>query len=208
MGELIVTEFMTLDGVAQAPGGPEEDPEGGFAYGGWQAPLFDDEAGGVVFDQAKSMGALLLGRRTYDIFAGYWPTAPAEWDFTQLLNRVPRYVATRTLSDPLGWEGASVLEGDLAEGVAALKERHGQVHVIGSLGLVQSLLAQGLVDRMHLWVYPVVLGSGKRVFEGGAMPAALRLTTSRVFANGSLQLAYEWAGEPTVGDMSNPEGAA
>lgn len=202
MSELVITEFMTLDGVAQAPGGPEEDPEGGFAYGGWQAPLIDDEAGRLVFDQARTMGALLLGRRTYDIFAGYWPKAPAEMDFTRLLNSVPKYVATRTLEEPLGWEGASVLEEDLAGGVARLKERHGQVHVIGSLDLVQSLLAQGLVDRMNLWLYPVVLGRGKRVFEGGAVPSALRLTSSRVFPNGSLQLSYERAGEPAVGDMS------
>lgn len=208
MGELIVTEFTTLDGVAQAPGGPEEDPEGGFAYGGWQAPLFDDEAGGLIFDQAKGMDALLLGRRTYDIFAAYWPKAPAEMDFTRLLNRIPKFVATRTLEGPLDWEGASVLEGELAEGVAGLKERYGRVHVIGSLGLVQSLLAQGLVDRMNLWMYPLVLGRGKRVFEGGAVPSALRLTTSRVFPNGSLQLEYAWAGEPAVGDMTELDGNA
>ncbi|NUS15598.1 MAG: dihydrofolate reductase [Streptomyces sp.] len=208
MGELIVTEFTTLDGVAQAPGGPEEDPEGGFAYGGWQAPLFDDEAGGLIFDQAKGMDALLLGRRTYDIFAAYWPKAPAEMDFTRLLNRIPKFVATRTLEGPLDWEGASVLEGELAEGVAGLKERYGRVHVIGSLGLVQSLLAQGLVDRMNLWMYPLVLGRGKRVFEGGAVPSALRLTTSRAFPNGSLQLEYAWAGEPAVGDMTELDGNA
>jgi dihydrofolate reductase len=202
MSELIVTEFMTLDGVAQAPGAPEEDPEGGFAYGGWQAPLLDDETGGVIFDQAKDMGALLLGRRTYDIFAGYWPTAPAEMDFTQLLNRIPKFVATRTLKDPLSWDGANVLDGGLAERVARLKDGYGRVHVIGSLGLVQSLLAQRLVDRLNLWVYPVVLGSGKRVFEGGAMPSALRLTTSRTHPNGTLQLTYAWDGDPAVGDLS------
>ncbi|MFF1839871.1 dihydrofolate reductase family protein [Streptomyces sp. NPDC058231] len=207
MGELIVTEFMTLDGIAQAPGAPDEDPEGGFEYGGWQAPLIDAEADGLVLDQVRSMDALLLGRRTYDIFAGYWPTAPAELDFTRLLNRIPRYVATRTLKDPLSWEGARVLDGGLAEGVAGLKESYGQVHVLGSLDLVQSLLAQGLVDRLNLWVYPVVLGSGKRVFEGGAVPSALRPTKSRVFPNGSLQLAYEWAGEPAVGDLGNPDEA-
>lgn len=202
MGEITVTEFMTLDGVAQAPGGPEEDPEGGFAYGGWQAPLVDAESGGLVFEQAKSMDALLLGRRTYDIFAGYWPTAPAEMDFTRLLNRVPKFVASRTLKEPLDWEGSSVLEGELAEGVARLKERYERIHVIGSLDLVRSLLAQRLVDRLQLWVHPLVLGSGKRVFEGGAAPAALRLTSSRVFPTGSLQLTYEWAGEPTVGDLT------
>lgn len=208
MSELVVTEFMTLDGVAQAPGGPEEDPGSGFAYGGWQAPLLDEEAGGQIFDQAKGMGALLLGRRTYEIFAGYWPTAPAEMDFTGLLNRVPKYVASRSLREPLGWQGSSVLEGDLAEGVAGLKERYGQVNVIGSLDLVQSLLAQRLVDRLNLWVYPVVLGGGKRVFEGGALPSALRLTESRTFANGVLRLDYTWAGDPTVGDLAHPEESA
>jgi len=207
MGELIVTEFMTLDGIAQAPGGPDEDPTGGFAYGGWQAPLADAAAGGRIFDQAKTMDALLLGRRTYDIFAEYWPTAPAEMDFTRLLNRVPKYVATCTLKDPLSWEGASVLAGDLAEGVAALKERYDRVHVIGSLNLLQSLLGQGLVDRLNLWVYPVMLGSGKRVFEGGAVPSALRMTGSQLFPNGVLQLEYAWAGAPTVGNLSNPDEA-
>ena len=207
MGKLIVTEFMTLDGIGQAPGGPEEDPEGGFEYGGWQAPFVDPEAGSVIFDRAKDMDALLLGRRTYDIFAGYWPNAPAEMDFTRLLNRIPKYVATRTLKGPLAWEGSTVLEGELAQAVAGLKARYDRVHVIGSLDLVQSLLGQGLVDRLALWVYPVVLGAGKRVFEGGAMPSALRLERSRVFANGSLQLEYECAGEPTVGDLGNPDRA-
>jgi dihydrofolate reductase len=199
MGELIVTEFMTVDGVAQAPGARDEDREDGFDFGGWQMPLVGAEDGGLMFEQAKDMDALLLGRRTYDIFAAYWPTDQADGDFKVLLNRVPKYVATRTLKDPLSWENSSVLEGGLAEGVTGLKARHDRVHVIGSLNLVQSLFAQGLVDRLHLWVYPLVLGTGKRVFEGGAVPSALRLTESRVFPNGSLQLAYERAGEPNLG---------
>lgn len=199
MGELIVTEFTTVDGVAQAPGAPDEDRAGGFEFGGWQMPLVGTEDAGLIFDQAKDMGALLLGRRTYDIFAAYWPTDVAEGDFKILLNRVPKYVATRTLEDPLDWEGADVLDGELAAGVAGLKKRYGRVHVLGSLTLVQSLLAQGLVDRLHLWIYPLVLGQGKRVFEGGAMPSALRLVQSRTFANGSIHLEYERAGEPDLG---------
>jgi len=202
MGELIVTEYMTLDGVAQSQSGPEEDSSGGFAYGGWQVPLSDPEADGLAFEQAQDMDALLLGRRTYDIFAPYWPTAPAEIGFTGLFNRVPKYVVTRTLEDPLDWAGASVLEGDLAEAVAGLKERHERVHVVGSLNLLQSLLALGLVDRLNLWVHPVILGPGKRVFEDGAAPAALRLTKSRVFPNGSLQLEYAKTGAPAVGDLT------
>lgn len=203
MGKLIVTEFMTLDGVAQAPGGPDEDKDSGFAYGGWQAPLLEPAADGLVFDQAKSMDALLLGRKTYDIFAAYWPSAPDEIEFKGLLNEVPKYVASRTLADPLGWNNASVLEGDLAEAVAALKERHDEVQVIGSLDLLQSLLNLGLVDRLHLWVYPLVLGRGKRVFETGTVPSALRLVDSSVFANGTVKLDFEPSGEPTTGDMAN-----
>ena len=123
MGNIIVTEFMTLDGVGQAPGAPARTPTAG-ADGGWQAPLLDEASGAVLFEQAARMDALLLGRRTYDIFAAYWPHAPAEIPFTELLNRVPKYVATRTLEDPLAWSGSSVVGGDLAAGVAALKQRH------------------------------------------------------------------------------------
>jgi dihydrofolate reductase len=202
VGKLIVTEFMTLDGVAQAPGMPDEDREGGFEHGGWQAPVFDPSAGDVMVDDASGMDALLLGRKTYDIFAGYWPTAPEEIPFTGLLNRVPKYVASRTLAEPLEWAGASVLTGDLASSVAAVKDRHDEVHVIGSLDLVQSLLREGLVDRLSLWQYPLVLGTGKRVFAEGAPPTALRLTDSVTYPNGSVHLTYEPAGVPTYGDMT------
>ena len=140
MGKLIVTEFVTVDGVAQAPGGPDEDPSGNFAYGGWQAPYVNADGGGnLIFAQASKMDALLLGRRTYEIFAGYWPTAPKELDFTGLMNRIPKYVASCTLTAPLDWVGASLLEGDLADAATVLKVRHDEVHVIGSLDLVQSL---------------------------------------------------------------------
>jgi len=141
MGKLIVTEFVTLDGVAQAPGQPDEDRDGGFSHGGWQAPLFDEEAGGVVFEQARTMDALLLGCRTCVIFAGYWPTAPGEIPFTGLLNRVPKYVASRTLADPLAWHGSTLLVEPIAESVTSLQVRHDELHVISSLNLVQSLLA-------------------------------------------------------------------
>lgn len=205
MGKLVVTEFMTLDGVGQAPGAPDEDPEGGFPYGGWQAAVFDAEAGAAVFERGRTMDALLLGRRTYEIFAGYWPTAPADSPFTELLNRVPRYVASRTLSDPLDWAGAHVLDGDVPEAVAALKVRYDAVHVIGSLDLVQTLLRDGLVDRLDLWVHPVLLGRGKRVFAAGTVPAALRLTASETYRTGSVHLVYELAGEPTFGTIGAPD---
>jgi dihydrofolate reductase len=202
MGRLVVTEFVTLDGVAQAPGGPDEDREGGFAHGGWQAPLFDGADGDVMFEQASSMDALLLGRKTYDIFAGYWPNAPEDIPFTDLLNRVPKYVASRTLSDPLAWNGSSVVTGDLGAAVESMKQRHGEVHVIGSLDLTHSLLDLGLVDRLQLWMYPLVLGTGKKLFADGTVPRALRLTGSRTCDNGTLQLTYELAGNPTYGDMT------
>jgi dihydrofolate reductase len=203
MGKLIVTEFVTLDGVAQAPGGPDEDRDGGFTHGGWQAPLLDEESGGVLFERARNMDALLLGRRTYDIFADYWPTAPEEIPFTGLLNGVPKYVASRTLAGPLAWPGSTVVAEGLAEAIASLEERHDEVHVIGSLDLVQSLLRFGLVDRLDLWLYPLLLGHGKRVFADGTVPTALRLTESVTHPNGTLQLTYEPAGAPTYGDMSS-----
>lgn len=202
MGKLIVTEFMTLDGVAQAPGGPDEDRDGGFEHGGWQAPVADPESGDLMFERAQSMDALLLGRRTYEIFSEFWPNAPEEIPFTGLLNRAPKYVASRTLAEPLAWQGSSLLRGDFVESVVAVKERHDEVHVIGSLDLVQSLLRSGLVDRLELWVYPLVLGTGKRVFAGGTVPAALRLTESRIWPSGTLQVSYEPVGAPTYGDMS------
>jgi dihydrofolate reductase len=208
MGKLIVTEFVTLDGVAQAPGGPDEDGDGGFAHGGWQAPLLDREAGRVVFEQARSMDALLLGRRTYEIFANYWPTAPEEMPFMGLLNSVPKYVVSRTLADPLAWQGSTLVTEALAEGITSLKQRHDEVHVIGSLNLVQSLLRLGLVDRLHLWLYPLLLGRGKRVFADGTVPTALRLTESVTYPNGALQLAYETAGAPTYGTISSDADAA
>lgn len=202
MGQLIVTEFLTLDGVAQAPGGPDEDRDDGFAHGGWQAPLLDEESGNAVFEQARSMDALLLGRKTYEIFANYWPKAPEETPFTGLLNGVPKYVASRTLADPLAWESSTLLTGDFVASITAVKQRHERVHVIGSLDLVQSLLRFGLVDRLHLWLYPLLLGSGKPVFGDGTVPTALRLTESHTSPSGTVQLTYETNGTPTYGDMT------
>lgn len=201
MGQLVVTEFLTLDGVAQAPGRPDEDDSGGFVHGGWQAPLFDEASGAVMFERARDLDALLLGRRTYDIFAAYWPHAPEEIPFTGLLNGAPKYVASRTLSEPLSWSGSSLLPGDVAEAVAAVKQRHRHVSVIGSLGLVQTLLEARLVDRFELWLYPLLLGSGTQVFGPGTVPTALRLAESTTYPSGTVHLVYEPAGEPTYGDM-------
>jgi len=201
MGTLIVTEFMTLDGVGQAGGRPDEDRDGGFAHGGWMAPLADESSDDVVFEEASSMDALLLGRKTYDIFAAFWPGAPQEIPFTGLLNSVPKYVASRTLSGSLAWPGSTLLAGDLEEDITALKERHDEVHVIGSLNLVQSLLGLGLVDRLHLWVYPLLLGRGKQVFADGTLPTALHLRESVAYPKGALHLSYETAGLPTYANI-------
>ena len=135
------------------------------------------------------MDALLLGRKTDEIFAGYWPTAPDEIPFTRLLNDVPKHVASRSLAEPGAWQGSTLLAGDLADSIPALKERHDEVHVIGSLDLVQSLLRHGFVDRLDLWLHPLVLGSGKKVFDRGAVPTALRLTDSTTYPNGTLHLS-------------------
>jgi dihydrofolate reductase len=202
MGKLVVTEFMSLDGVAQAPGGPGEDRDGGFTHGGWQAPFGDEESAGGVFEQAKTMDALLLGRKTYEIFAGYWPEAREEIPFTGLLNGIPKYVASRTLTGPLAWHGSELLAGDLAERITDVKARHDEIHVIGSLDLVQSLLRLGLVDRLDLWQFPLLLGSGKHVFADGTVPTALHLTESAIYRDGTLQLTYETAGPPTYGDLA------
>jgi dihydrofolate reductase len=202
MGKLVVTEFMTLDGVAQAPGGPDEDRESGFTHGGWQAPFGDEESARAVFEQAKTMDALLLGRKTYEIFASYWPSAPQEIPFTGLLNGIPKYVASRTLTGSLAWHGSELLAGDVAESITDVKARHDDVHVIGSLDLVQSLLRLGLVDRLDLWQFPVLLGSGKRVFGDGTIPTALHLTESVTYNDGTLQLTYDTAGIPAYGDLA------
>lgn len=201
MGRVIVSEFMTLDGVAQAPGGRQEDQEEGFPYGGWQAPLFEPESGMRAIERAQKMDALLLGRRTYDIFADYWPTASPDNPFTKLLNEVPKYVAGRTLSEPLSWSNSQLLASDVAEEVTDLKGRYDEIHVIGSLNLVQTLLRHELIDEFNLWVYPLVLGQGKRVFADGTVPAQLRLVDSVTTPGGMLQLTYEPAGKPTFADM-------
>jgi dihydrofolate reductase len=205
MGEIHIDLFTTLDGVAQAPGGPEEDPEGGFRFGGWQAPLFDDQVGEQVGAGMQRLDALLLGRKTYDIFAGYWPQQEGGQDseIATLFNRIPKYVASRG-NPELSWAGSSLLGPDLAAAVGELRDRHDEVHVIGSLDLVQTLVAERLFDRLNLWVYPIVLGSGKRVFPDGAVPTSLTLvepaTTSE---KGAVQLRYALAeGTPQTGDMA------
>ncbi|WOH18199.1 dihydrofolate reductase family protein [Paenarthrobacter sp. GOM3] len=196
MGTLSVDLFLTLDGVYQAPGGPDEDTSDGFTFGGWQAAYSDEEAGAAIVAGIDRMDALLLGRRTYDIFAGYWPKQSDHIGDT--LNALPKFVVSRTLTDP-GWEGTTALT-DVKE-VAAVKERFNDVHVIGSGVLARSLLEADLVDRLNLYLYPLTFGTGKRLFPDGAgVPAAFRLAQPpQAFPNGAILLAYDRAGDPVTG---------
>lgn len=201
MGRIHIDLFTTLDGVAQAPGGPEEDPEGGFRFGGWQAPLIDEVSGQQVMSGLEGLDALLLGRKTYDIFAAYWPHQQGE--IADPFNRVPKYVASRS-SPELPWEGSTLLGPDLVTAVRAVRDRHENVHVIGSIDLVQTLFAEQLFDVLTLWVHPVVLGSGKRVFPEGATPANVTLIDPPTASpNGIVRLRYAPAeGPPRTGDMT------
>ncbi|MGB3733298.1 dihydrofolate reductase family protein [Microbacterium sp.] len=203
-GRIIIDLFTTLDGVAQAPGGPEEDTSDGFPFGGWQAPLPSEAVGRSVEEGMQTLDALLLGRRTYDIFAGYWPqhTTGEEGFIGQLFDRVPKYVASRDAGIALDWQGSTRVGDDLAAEIARMRERHQDVHVIGSVDLVQTLLAEQLFDELRLWVYPIVLGRGKKVFPDGAAPHNLRLLSAQAGDGGALLLRYAPApGEVQTGTM-------
>jgi dihydrofolate reductase len=207
MGEIHVDLFITLDGIVQAPGRPEEDTENDFRHGGWQAQFFDEFTGEQIGGGIRATDALLLGRRTYDIFAAYWPTAgdgPASF-IAEKFNQIPKYVASRS-TPALSWDNSTHV-ADLATAVPELRERHGQTHVIGSANLFQSLFAERLFDRLNLWTYPLVLGSGKRAFPDGAVPSVLRLLEPALTSpNGAVLLRYELTGEePRPGDMTSPD---
>jgi dihydrofolate reductase len=208
-GRIYIDLFTTLDGVAQAPGGPDEDRESGFPYGGWQAPLTDEVDGRSIGEGIAVMDALVLGRKTYDIFASYWPdhTGSAS-DIARKFNEIPKYVASRHPLT-LDWAGTSQLGEDAVAEVAALREKHERIHVIGSVDFVQSLLSAGAYDELTLWVYPVVLGQGKKVFPDGAAPATLELLEPPlVSAKGAVLLRYGPAGEVRTGDMGADDGGA
>jgi dihydrofolate reductase len=208
MGLIYIDQFVTADGVAQAPGGRNEDVDGDFAFGGWQAPLFDDVVGREVGAGMAGLDALLLGRRTYDIFASYWPDHEdgPDGEIGKLFNSLPKYVASRG-NPTLDWAHSTQLAPDLARAVGELRDRHENIHVIGSLDLVQTLLTERLFDRLSLWVYPIVLGQGKRVFANGTVPANLTLTEPAITStNGAVLLRYALAeGTPATGDMSLPD---
>jgi dihydrofolate reductase len=198
MGELVITSFLTLDGVMQAPGGREEGRAGGFEHGGWQGPFLDPASGEGILAECRTWAAYLLGRRTYDIFAGYWPHQ--EGPFAQVMNSVPRYVASRTLTQA-DWRGTTILGGDVAAEVAEIKQRHRRIGLWGSADLVQTLLRHELVDRLDLWLYPLLLGTGKRLFAEGIAPAAFRPTQVTPTDTGAVHLVLQHAGRPTYAEI-------
>jgi dihydrofolate reductase len=201
MRKVIVQTFLTLDGVVQAPGGPEEDTSGGFAYGGWSVNYWDDRMGEVMDAAMGVPFDLLLGRKTYDIFAAYWPNASEEAG-AKPLNDATKYVASRS-NPTLDWEKSVLLRGDAAEAVAGLKEQDGpELQVHGSADLIQTLLRSDLVDEFRLWVFPVVIGSGKRLFAAGTVPTGLRLADSVVSTTGVVMGTYLPTGEINLGSFA------
>jgi dihydrofolate reductase len=202
MRKLIVQTFLTLDGVMQAPGGPKEDDDGGFAYGGWSVSYWDDQMGQVMGEATSRPFAMVLGRRTFDIMAAYWPTAPEE-EGAKVFNDAPKYVASRSRPNLEAWRNSVQVEGDAAEGLAALKAQDGpELQVHGSANLIQTLLAHNLVDQYRLWVFPLVIGSGKRLFADGTIPSGLRLVDHKVSSTGVVMGTWEPAGEIVTGSFA------
>jgi dihydrofolate reductase len=200
MRKLIVQTFLTLDGVMQAPGGPGEDDDGGFTYGGWSVSYWDEQMGRVMGEATSRPFAMVLGRRTYDIMAAYWPDAPEEQG-AKVFNEATKYVASRG-RPRLEWSNSVLLEGDAADAIAALKQEDGpELQVHGSANLIQTLLRHNLVDQYRLWVFPVVIGSGKRLFADGTTPAGLRLVDSKVSTTGVVMGTWEPAGELVTGSF-------
>ena len=192
MRKVIVEEFMSLDGVVQAPGGEDEDTTGGFEHGGWHMRYMDEPAQKRALEGIVEAGGFILGRRAYEIFAAYWPNAPKEEQvIAEPLNTKPKYVASRTLSDPLEWQNSTVLQGDVAQAVAAMKREDGaDLHIIGSTELVQTLLEHRLVDELRLMIDPVMLGGGKRIFRDDGLLRPLRLVDSEVTPTGAVLATY------------------
>jgi dihydrofolate reductase len=196
----MVTTFLTLDGVMQAPGGPGEDDSDGFTFGGWSVNYWDERMREFMTQTMSGPFDLLLGRKTYDIFVTYWPDAPEEAG-SKPLNDATKFVASRG-RPTLDWKESVLIEGDAAVGVAALKQTDGpELQVHGSGNLIQTLMANDLVDEYRLWVFPVVLGSGKRLFADGAIPSGLKLVDSTVSTTGVVICTYEPAGEIVTGSF-------
>jgi dihydrofolate reductase len=201
MRKLAVNTFVSLDGVMQAPGGPDEDPTGGFEHGGWGVTYMDEEMMGQVAEFGPY--ELLLGRGTYEIFAAHWPYD--EGPIADQLNSTRKHVASTTL-ERVDWSNSTLIEGDVAEYVEALKREDGpEIQVHGSPGLIQTLLKHDLIDELRVWIFPLVLGSGKRLFGDGTVPAALKLVDSKVSKTGVALNTYERAGDIDTGSFEFDE---
>ena len=196
MRRLVVGDWMSVDGVAQAPGLPDEDRSGGFAHGGWSIEYFDEVAQRWVQRGLESSGGFVLGRRTYEILAAYWPNASEEErGLADPLNTLPKYVASTTLSEPLGWENSSLLGADVADAVSELKrEDGGDLNVIGSSDLLETLIAHDLVDEYRLMIDPLLLGGGKRLFPEDGVRRPLRLVGTETTSTGAIIATYERVG--------------
>jgi dihydrofolate reductase len=216
MRKLVVGTFVTLDGVMQAPGGPDEDRDGGFEHGGWLVPYFDDKMGEIMSDWVDVAGGFLLGRRTYEIFAASWPNSTDPDDrIAAALNQRPKYVASRTL-DKLDWYNSTLLKGDVVE-IRKLKAQDGnEIQVHGSSDLLQTLLRHDLVDTLRIWQFPVVTSTGKRLFCEGASSGAFKLVETQFSTTGAVLHIYERAGDLRYGIVEvgqqivifdNPDGA-
>ena len=198
MSRLVVNENVTLDGVMQSPAGPDEDRRDGFEHGGWAPPYFDQVMGDVAAEGMAKGGAMLFGRRTFEQFASFWSTQPDDNPFAAVLNDRQKYVASRTLEEPLSWSNSTLLQGDAMEAVAELKEQPDDLVVLGSGELVGSLMRAGLVDEYVLLIHPLVLGSGRRLFPDGAPSTALRLVDTKTTTTGVVIATYQPA-EPSAG---------
>jgi dihydrofolate reductase len=192
MRRIVVSEFLTLDGVMQAPGDPNEDRSGGFDKGGWQLAYFDDIFGSTMMDAFAATGAMLLGRLTYQNFAAHWPNEPADDPLAATMNGMQKYVVSTTLSEPLAWQNSTLIKGDVPGEVGRLKEGSGkEIQVIGSGELVQTLIRHDLVDAYRLMIHPLVLGTGKRLFRDETVSTKLRLVDSKPTTTGVLILTYD-----------------